>query len=1005
MDGSEQDEQPSVHPFAPARTPGAQLDFTKEYSPLELFQLTFSQSVVQTLCTNTNKKAQRRIDQGMKTPWSPLEPGELYRYFGVLISMGLVRCPETRDYWSRARCYSLPFPRTVFSRTRFEAISWALHISDPDTDGQNDALRGTDRYDRLFRLRPLIDEVVAACRSFYQPRQQLSIDERMVATKARIGFKQYMKAKPTKWGFKLFVLSDACNGYTCDFNVYTGKQKSPTGKGLSHNAVINLLTPYLGTGYQVYVDNWYTSTALFQELHGMRFGACGTCRENRKGYPVTKVNDMPRNAERGTVKWIRQGQMLYVKWMDTREVKMCSTFHMAFQGDTTVRNVRNTDGTWTSCRVPIPVSSLLHLVLFPVPPGLLLVVVLWVQLVDLVASQSLSVTLAQWIAPARRQQAGGDVFIALLMNHKMFLTSFLELVCCSLCVFAVRESSQSGLHTNKPEGSSNDHESWCYEGCEYTPSLWHKLSHSKCGGDRQSPINIDTSEVITDSSLGVFNFTNFSNPDSMKYLINTGHSVKCVLEENMVEIEGGGLSHKYSTKQFHFHSGNKLGYPGSEHLINEDRYPMEMHIVSLKKGLSEDQALAVPEGIAVLGFFINVTDKEATPEKWKNLTSYLINITEKNSTVDIKGSISIDDLLGDVNLTKFYRYKGSLTTPPCSEVVVWTIFQEPIIISRNMVELFIKTLNYVKVYRPAQDLNGRKVYASPGILESSGHSWCYDDHCEYSPSHWHMLPDSKCGGDRQSPINIDTKHVTYDQSLNNFTFTNFSNLHSMTYLTNTGHTVECELEDNMVEIEGGGLNHSYSTKQFHFHWGKIENHSNGSEHTVDSKRYPMEMHIVSSRKGLSVAEAVKDSEGLAVLGFFIEVTHEKINQKSWETLTSYLSHIIKKDSTVKISSQISIDDLLGDVDRSKYYRYKGSLTTPDCNEAVVWTVFKQPIKVNNELVKLFPSIMGYYDVYRPEQKLHSRTVQTSTAPTGPRPIPLPLLLSLLYVGCVWMGDK
>ncbi|KAJ8381080.1 hypothetical protein SKAU_G00018580 [Synaphobranchus kaupii] len=480
MDGSEQDEQPSVHPFAPARTPGAQLDFTKEYSPLELFQLTFSQSVVQTLCTNTNKKAQRRIDQGMKTPWSPLEPGELYRYFGVLISMGLVRCPETRDYWSRARCYSLPFPCTVFSRTRFEAISWALHISDPDTDGQNDALRGTDRYDCLFRLRPLIDEVVAACRSFYQPRQQLSIDERMVATKARIGFKQYMKAKPTEWGFKLFVLSNACNGYTCDFSVYTGKQKSPTGKGLSHDAVINLLTPYLVTGYQVYVDNWYTSTALFQELHGMRFGACGTCRENRKGYPVTKVNDMPRNAERGTVKWIRQGQTLYVKWMDTGEVKMCSTFHMAFQGDTTVRNVGNTDGTWTSCRVPIPVSVreynkfmggvdlsdallkyysirqktmkwykalLFHFIDVAVVNGfllhkelaaqkqrrplthkrfrefhcstwccsLLVVVVLWVQLVDLVASQSLSVTLAQWIAPARRQHAGGDVFIALLM--------------------------------------------------------------------------------------------------------------------------------------------------------------------------------------------------------------------------------------------------------------------------------------------------------------------------------------------------------------------------------------------------------------------------------------------------------------------------------------------------------------------------------------------------------------------------------------------------------------
>ncbi|KAJ8359724.1 hypothetical protein SKAU_G00162490 [Synaphobranchus kaupii] len=358
MDSGERDEQPPVHPFAPARTPGAQLDFTKEYSPLELFQLTFSQSVMQTLCSNTNNKAQQRLEQGKKAHWIPLEPGELYRYFGMLISMGLVRCPETRDYWSRGRCYGLPFPRTVFSRTRFEAISWALHISDPDLDRQNDALRGTDGYDRLFRLRPLIDDVVAACRAFYQPRQQLSIDERMVATKARIGFKQYMKAKPTRWGFKLFVLSDACNGYTCDFNIYTGKHKSPTGKGVSHDAVINLLTPYLGTGYQVYVDNWYTSTPLFQELHDMRFGACGTCRENRagNGYPVTKVNDMPRNAARGTLKWIRQGQMLYVKWMDTREVKMCSTFHVAFQGDTAVRNVRNDDGTWTSCRIPVPVS-------------------------------------------------------------------------------------------------------------------------------------------------------------------------------------------------------------------------------------------------------------------------------------------------------------------------------------------------------------------------------------------------------------------------------------------------------------------------------------------------------------------------------------------------------------------------------------------------------------------------------------------------------------------------
>lgn len=48
---------------------------------------------------------------------------------------------------------------------------------------------------------------------------------------------------------------------------------------------------------------------------------------------------------------------------------------------------------------------------------------------------------------------------------------------------------------------------------------------------------------------------------------------------------------------------------------------------------------------------------------------------------------------------------------------------------------------------------------------------------------------------------------------------------------------------------------------------------------------------------------------------------------------------------------ISIDDLLTDVDMTKYYRYNGSLTTPGCDEAVVWTVFQQPIRISKDLVR------------------------------------------------------
>lgn len=53
--------------------------------------------------------------------------------------------------------------------------------------------------------------------------------------------------------------------------------------------------------------------------------------------------------------------------------------------------------------------------------------------------------------------------------------------------------------------------------------------------------------------------------------------------------------------------------------------------------------------------------------------------------------------------------------------------------------------------------------------------------------------------------------------------------------------VKCVLVENLVEESGGGLGHDYTILQFHFHWGDTSDTSEGSEHTVDSKRYPMEV--------------------------------------------------------------------------------------------------------------------------------------------------------------------
>nr|XP_046228017.1 piggyBac transposable element-derived protein 4-like [Scatophagus argus]XP_046235978.1 piggyBac transposable element-derived protein 4-like [Scatophagus argus] len=316
----------------------------------------FSKEVVRVLCRNTNIYAAKKIAGGQKRKWSDVTIDEVYHFLSLVIYHGLVKTTAGRDMWRRGRLYSLAFPASVMPGYRYEAILALFHMSDPADDVANDLLRGQPGFDGLCRLNPLQDQILTACRAYYHPRQNLSVDERMVATKARIGMKQFMKEKPTKWGYKLFVLADSSNGYTCDFTIYEGKARTPSGQGLSFDSVVNLLrVPYLGTGYGVFVDNFYTSAKLFVHLHGIGFGACGTVRESRLGFPRTTINALPKAAARGDMRWIRSGPLLFVKWKDTREVAMCSTIHKAYTGKTSARRVKNKrTGIWSTENIPIP---------------------------------------------------------------------------------------------------------------------------------------------------------------------------------------------------------------------------------------------------------------------------------------------------------------------------------------------------------------------------------------------------------------------------------------------------------------------------------------------------------------------------------------------------------------------------------------------------------------------------------------------------------------------------
>ncbi|XP_034717100.1 carbonic anhydrase 4-like isoform X2 [Etheostoma cragini] len=270
--------------------------------------------------------------------------------------------------------------------------------------------------------------------------------------------------------------------------------------------------------------------------------------------------------------------------------------------------------------------------------------------------------------------------------------------------------------------------------------------------------------------------------------------------------------------------------------------------------------------------------------------------------------------------------------------------------------------------------------------------WCYNEPgCDQTT--WLTFPGGHCNGSRQSPINIVSASAQVNSNLTAFTFHNYSSNSTMKNIRNTGETVQVELASG-VRISGGDLSEDYDSLQLHLHWGNGTSVP-GSEHTVDGKRYPMELHILNSKASYNrdTTLAFEDSTGLAALGFLIEEMSGNATGQpaSWHTLSSYLKNISNKGDNVTVAPGISLDDLLTGVDRTKYYRYLGSLTIPCCNEAVVWTVFKDTIKVSKDVIDLFsktvyvsnstsPFMINVYRDTQPAQRVTTQAASsTSTA--------------------------
>ena len=152
------------------------------------------------------------------------------------------------------------------------------------------------------------------------------MDEAMIPFKGRSSLKQYMPKKPVRRGIKVWALADTLNGYIANFQVYTGKQRDSTEKGLGAKVVKHLTAPCVNSCRHVYFANFFTGVDLLLDLQ--RSG-CGTVRINQKGFPC-ELKPMVKKGmkERGdskTVQSVQSKNLTVSVWQDNKPVTVVAT--------------------------------------------------------------------------------------------------------------------------------------------------------------------------------------------------------------------------------------------------------------------------------------------------------------------------------------------------------------------------------------------------------------------------------------------------------------------------------------------------------------------------------------------------------------------------------------------------------------------------------------------------------------------------------------------------------
>ncbi|XP_064108750.1 piggyBac transposable element-derived protein 5-like isoform X1 [Macrobrachium nipponense] len=334
---------PNMHPFT--ATPG--LTVPVPLTALGFIQLFLTRELLEYLVAETADYARycrEELQTTLSYRWQGCNLMDMAHFLGLHIFFGITPAVDVRQYWRRNFFLSTPNVPDIMPRDSFLALNRYFNAFNRRAIPRNNP-------DRLILVRPVLDYIRERSQFLVVPSQNLSLNEGMMPYKGRLSIKVYNPKKPKKYGVKIFFITESNTGYVVDFSVYSGVFST------LRDTVFGLVDRFRNQGYHLFMDNYYNSVSLAQELYEAGVHVSGTIRLVRGAPNVLKrFASQPQHLDRGETEWRRKGDVFIICWKGVRLVPMITTSYEPIQEEVVQRKKTRRQGrvTYEEFRVQRP---------------------------------------------------------------------------------------------------------------------------------------------------------------------------------------------------------------------------------------------------------------------------------------------------------------------------------------------------------------------------------------------------------------------------------------------------------------------------------------------------------------------------------------------------------------------------------------------------------------------------------------------------------------------------